>query len=60
MAHCPLAMLTDVDDLLTAVRPWPDVIEKRPGVFYLRREPFRHFHLFPGPRRRADVKGKRG
>jgi hypothetical protein len=60
MAHCPLELLADLGDLLAEVRTWPGVIEKRPAVFYLRREPFLHFHLFPGPRRRADVKGDDG
>ena len=60
MAHCPLALLADLADLLAAVRTWPGVIEKDPAVFYLRREPFLHFHLFPGSRRRADVKGEHG
>jgi hypothetical protein len=60
MAHCPPELLADLGDLLADVRSWPGVVEKRPAVFYLRREPFLHFHLFPGPRRRADVKGRRG
>ena len=60
MAHCPPALLGDLQDLLAEVRAWPGVVEKRPCIFYLRREPFLHFHLFPGPRRRADVKGRRG
>ena len=59
MAHCPPALLADLSDLLAEVRTWPGVVEKRPAIFYLRRAPFLHFHLFPGPRRRADVKGRR-
>ena len=60
MAHCPPELLADLGDLLVEVRRWPGVVEKRPCIFYLQREPFLHFHLFPGPRRRADVRGKRG
>jgi hypothetical protein len=60
MAHCPPALLADLAAVLAEVRAWPGVIEKQPGIFYLRRQPFLHFHLFPGPRRRADVKGQRG
>ena len=60
MAHCPPDLLADLGDLLADVRTWPAVVEKRPGIFYLQREPFLHFHLFPGPRRRADVKGNCG
>ena len=58
MAHCPPALLADVASLLAEVRTWPGILEKRPCIFYLRRQPFLHFHLFPGPRRRADVKGR--
>jgi hypothetical protein len=36
------------------------VVEKKRGVFYLRREPFLHFHLVAGGRRRADIKGREG
>jgi hypothetical protein len=60
MAHCPPELLTDLGALLAQVRTWPGVSETRPGIFYLRRAPFLHFHLFPGPRRRADVKGPAG
>jgi hypothetical protein len=60
MAHCPTDLLSDLGDLLAEVRTWAGVVEKQPAVFYLRRQPFLHFHLLPGPRRRADVKGRRG
>ena len=56
MAHCPPEMLDDLADLLAEVRAWAGVVEKSPGVFYLRRQPFLHFHLVEGGRRRADVK----
>jgi hypothetical protein len=36
------------------------VTEQRPAVFYLQREPFLHFHLVDGGRRRADVKTATG
>jgi hypothetical protein len=57
MAHCPPALLDDLADVLAAVRAWAGVIEKKPGVFYVRHQPFLHFHLVGGSRRRADVKG---
>lgn len=60
MAHCPPALLGDLAAVLAEVRTWPGVLEKRPCIFYLRRQPFLHFHLFPGPRRRADIRGPRG
>ena len=56
--HCPPALLDDLTDLFAEIRAWPDVIEKKPGVFYVRREPFLHFHLLAGSRRRADIKGR--
>ena len=60
MAHCPPELLDDVADVVVAVRAWPGILEKKPGVFYLGREPFLHFHLLEGGRRRADVKGRAG
>jgi hypothetical protein len=60
VAHCPPALLDDVAGVLDEVRAWPGVVEKTPGVFYARREPFLHFHLAADGRRRADVKGRAG
>ena len=58
MAHCPPELLEDLADLLAEVRTWKGVIEKTPGVFYVRSQPFLHFHLLEGGQRRADVKGR--
>jgi hypothetical protein len=75
VAHCPPALLDDIADVLADLRVWPGVVEKSPGVFYARRNPFLHFHLVKGGlvkgglvkgglvkggRRRADVKGRAG
>ena len=60
MAHCPPALLDDITDVLAQVCRWPGIVEKSPGVFYARRQPFLHFHLVEGGRRRADVKGRAG
>ena len=60
MARCPPAMLDDIADVLAAVREWSGIVEKSPGVFYACRQPFLHFHLAEGNRRRADVKGRGG
>lgn len=60
MAHCPPALLDDVRYVLDEVRTWAGVVEKTPGVFYVRREPFLHFHLAADGRRRADIKGPAG
>ena len=58
MAHCPPELLDDLTDVLAELRTWAGIIEKKPGVFYARREPFLHFHLVEGGRRRADIKGR--
>jgi hypothetical protein len=57
VAYCPPDLLDDLADVLASVRGWAGVIEKGPGVFYVRNQPFLHFHLLAGGRRRADVKG---
>lgn len=57
MAHCPPELLDDLADLFATLRTWDGVVEKKPGVFYVGRQPFLHFHLVEGGRRRADVKG---
>jgi hypothetical protein len=51
MAHCPVELLDDLGDVLAEVRGWAGVKEDSPGVFYVRREPFLHFHLLKGGRR---------
>ena len=58
MASCPPELLDDLADLLAEVRTWTWVTEKKPNVFYVRRQPFLHFHLVEGGRGRADVKGR--
>ena len=60
MARCPSRLLDDIADVLAEVRTWAGIVEKKPGVFYLRRQPFLHFHLEAGGARRADVKGRAG
>jgi hypothetical protein len=57
VAHCPAELLDDLEDVFAEVRTWPGVVERKPGVFYVGRQPFLHFHLLAGSRRRADVKG---
>jgi hypothetical protein len=60
VAHCPPEALDDLADLLAEVRGWVGVIERKPNVFYVSREPFLHFHLVDGGRRRADIKARSG
>lgn len=59
MHSCPPDRLDDVAALLAEVRTWPGVVEKKPFVFYVRGQPFLHFHLLEGDRRRADIKGRK-
>jgi len=60
MAHCPPELLDDVAEVVAEVRTWAGVVEKKSAVFYLRRQPFLHFHLLEGAQRRADVNGREG
>lgn len=57
MAYCPPELLDDLADVFADLRNWAGVLEKSPGVFYAHGQPFLHFHLLVGARRRADVKG---
>jgi hypothetical protein len=50
----PRAHLTDLRDLrdaLARIRALPGLIERGPGVFWLGRTPFMHFHTRRAPRR---------
>ena len=58
--HCPPELLDDVADVVAAVRAWAGVVERNPAVFHVGRQPFLHFHLIEGRRRRADIKGRAG
>ena len=55
----PAQLLDDLADLLAEVRTWGGVIEKSPGVFYVRRQPFLHFHLVAGAGAAPTSKGWR-
>jgi hypothetical protein len=60
MARCPVELLDDLAGVLAEVQRWTGVIETGPAVLYLGRQPFLHFHLVEGRRRRADVKTPTG
>ena len=60
MSRCPPELLDDLVDVFAEVRTWAGVVEKKPAIFYLRRQPFLHFHLVEDARRRADVKTRNG
>ena len=55
MAHAGSEHLRGITDVLAAIRGFPDIREKRPGIFYVRRVPFLHFHV-RGDDRWADAK----
>src|SRR5438093_12707712 len=55
MGHVRYDELGDLEELLGELRRLPDVVEPRPGMFYLRRVSFLHFHTKDG-RRWADAK----
>jgi hypothetical protein len=55
VAHCPYEKLADLKDCLAAIRELPSIVEPKPGIFYLGRTAFLHFHLQDGVRS-ADVR----
>ena len=55
MGHARYSDLRDLEDVLEAIRKFPGISEPTPGIFYLRRVPFLHFHT-KGGMRWADAK----
>lgn len=55
MAHTHIEDLQDLHTVLEQIRQWPGIIERSPGIFYLKRLPFLHFHTKEN-RRWADVR----
>ena len=55
MGHARFEELRDLEDVLEGIRALAGVDERSPGIFYLHRSPFLHFHTKDG-RRWADVK----
>ncbi|MCO4783122.1 MAG: hypothetical protein KC646_12430 [Candidatus Cloacimonetes bacterium] len=45
MAHCPYDKLGDLESALQEIRKLEKVVEKKPGVFYLKSKAFLHFHI---------------
>ena len=58
MGHARPEDLLDVADVLDAIRALPGVSERSPGIFYIGRAPFLHFHT-RGGERWADAKAGR-
>ena len=59
MAHARYEQLADLEPVLETLRGWDDLVEPRPGIFYLKRTPFLHFHV-KGERRWADARAGAG
>lgn len=55
MAHCPYDQLADLEPALQEIRSWEFIVEPSPGVFYIKRTPFLHFHV-KGDARWADAR----
>ena len=51
--------LNDLSDALALIRALPGLTERAPGVFWLHRVPFMHFHTARPPRRVHAKKGAR-
>jgi hypothetical protein len=59
MAHTKPENLRDIAPLLEAIAALPGVVQKKPGIFYLKSIGFLHFHDKDGVRW-ADVKDENG
>ena len=55
MGHARYSELRDLEKILDEIRKLPGIAEPTPGIFYLRRVPFLHFHTKDGMRW-ADAK----
>jgi hypothetical protein len=55
VGHASKEELRDLEDVLSTVRTWTGISEPTPGIFYLRRKAFLHFHTKDGARW-ADAK----
>jgi len=59
MARVRTSDLSDLRDALARIRALPGLTERAPGVFWLRRVPFMHFHTTKPPRRVHAKNGTR-
>lgn len=55
MAHIDPKKLSDLEPVLSVIREWPRIKERKPGIFYFGSIPFLHFHENDG-RRLAHIK----
>jgi hypothetical protein len=56
MGHCAVDALDDLAECLGEIRTWPAVREPKPGVLYVKRTPFLHFHMNAAGERWADAR----
>ena len=54
--HCPYDKLGDLEACFDDIRSWPETRESKPGVFYIKRLAFLHFHIDKQERRWADIR----
>jgi len=47
MRHATAPTLRELEPLLEELRALPDLVEKRPGIFYRKSRAFLHFHEDP-------------
>ena len=47
MKHAGLAALSDLETLLAKLHDLPGLVEKKPGIFYLKAKAYLHFHEDP-------------
>ena len=47
MKHAAAGTLATIEPLLAAIRTLPGLIERRPGIFYLKSRAYLHFHEDP-------------
>lgn len=56
MGHCRFEQLQDLHDVFEEIRTWPGIQEPKPGIFYVKRTAFLHFHDDATGRRWADIR----
>ena len=47
MKHAGLVALSELEALLAKLRGLPGLVEKKPGIFYLKAKAYLHFHEDP-------------
>jgi hypothetical protein len=42
LAPCTAEQISDLNELMAMIRSWPGIREAKPGVFYIKQDPFMH------------------